>query len=447
VARDAAAERAVSFTRHTLLTLATSVTMMLLGMVTSVVVARSLGPYGKGLLYIVTLVAQTVASFGGLGLGSAAIYYLGRGENRRAVVSTLTGAGLGLGAIYVLVCLAATDLLRRYVFKDVGPGILLVSYVLVPAVLLKLFYEMLLVAEHRFEEYNGALLLYYGVRASGMALLLVVFHAGAFGAIALEASLLVSVATWLGWRVSRHGRFTPRIDRPVLRRLLSYGLKGHAGTVAQQINLRAGMYVLAAVSGSGAVGVYSVSVLLAEVIWYIPNSVGTVFFPRISSASREEANRMTPLVCRNTFFVTLAGAVGMAVLGGAFIRLLYGAAFASARDGLLLLLPGVALLSLGKILMRYSMGIGKVLYATYASVAGLLIGVPMLFVLVPRFGFRGAAVASSLAYTADACVNALFYLRASGGRVRDLVWPQAGDLRQCRTALVTAWRDRGGTPS
>lgn len=436
----------MSFTRHTLLTLATSVTMLLLGMVTSVIVARSLGPYGKGLLYIVVLVASTVASFGGLGLGAAAIYYLGRGEDRRSVVSTLTGAGLAFGAAYVVVCLAATELIRRYVFKDVGPGILLISYALIPAVLLKTFYEMVLMAERRFEEYNGALLLYYGSRAAGMAVLLLVFHAGAAAAVALEGALLAAAVAWLAGRVARRGGFSARIDRAVLRRLLGYGLKGHVGTVAQQVNLRAGMYVLAAVSGSGAVGVYSVSVLLAEIIWYIPNSVGTVFFPRVSAATREEANRVTPLVCRNTFFLTLAGAVVMAVLGGPFIRLFYGQEFASARDGLLLLLPGVALLSLGKILMRYSMGIGKVLYGTYASAVGLALHVPLLLVLVPRFGFRGAAAASSLAYAADTLVNAVLYLRESGGRLRDLVWPQAGDLRQCRAALLTAWRERAGTP-
>jgi len=52
-------------------------------------------------------------------------------------------------------------------------------------------------------------------------------------------------------------------------------------------------------------------------------------FPHVSSLDRKEANRITPVVCRNTVFLTLLGAVVMFVVGRQLILFVFGSDMAA----------------------------------------------------------------------------------------------------------------------
>src|SRR4051794_34593908 len=86
--------------------------LLLVGLLSSVVISRALGPEGRGALALVGLVVTTATLFATFGFGTAYTYFAGKRSFPTAelVGSTLTMSAL-LGGATVGVLLAASDLL------------------------------------------------------------------------------------------------------------------------------------------------------------------------------------------------------------------------------------------------------------------------------------------------------------------------------------------------
>jgi len=79
------------------------------------------------------------------------------------------------------------------------------------------------------------------------------------------------------------GREVPLIltfDRLLTKETFRFGLKSYLQNLVGSLNYRLDVYILAFFLTPKQVAFYGVATSLAEVAWYIPNSVGVVLFPR-----------------------------------------------------------------------------------------------------------------------------------------------------------------------
>jgi O-antigen/teichoic acid export membrane protein len=209
------------------------------------------------------------------------------------------------------------------------------------------------------------------------------------------------------------GVFKPHRNPSATHSVLSFGLKGYIGNVLQFFNYRLDMFFVNYFVGSASVGIYGVSVGLAEILWYFPNAVGFVIFPKATATKPEVMSAFTPKVFWITLGVTALGAIGLVVLGKSLIQLIYSLNFVGAYLPMLVLLPGVILLGGAKVLTNEIAGRG---YPQYNSInAGIALILTVIFdlILIPRYGILGAAVASSIAYTVIFFTSVGFYLVVS----------------------------------
>jgi O-antigen/teichoic acid export membrane protein len=102
----------------------------------------------------------------------------------------------------------------------------------------------------------------------------------------------------------------------------------------------------------------------------------------------------------------------IAVPGSFLLPLVYGAAFADATFLLLILLPGVYLIGLESVLVQHFNALGLPRSIPIYWVITLVVNLVLVFALVPRYGARGAAIASSVSYALIFCLVALQF-RAS----------------------------------
>ena len=179
----------------------------------------------------------------------------------------------------------------------------------------------------------------------------------------------------------------------------------------QFFNYRLDVFVLNFIAGPAAVGVYTVSVRLAELVWQMPNAASFVIFPRAAARSSHEMNRFTPRVFRWTLVLTATAALGLAVIARPAIRFIYGSAFDGAFLPMLLLLPGVVLLGGGKVLANDVAGRGFPHYNAIVSGTCLILTVLLDLLLIPDHGAAGAAVASTVAYVAVFGLAAAFWVK------------------------------------
>lgn len=197
-------------------------------------------------------------------------------------------------------------------------------------------------------------------------------------------------------------------NRPLARLALTMG----AVQVVNLISYRVELIVLDRSRGITQVGIYSIAVQTAEMLWLIAGAMTTaVTAPALEDDDRKAAGLIWKTAAK-TFAYSATVAVGVgAVVPYAFAPLL-GHAFAAAGTPLRLLLPGTVVYAPVTALVVYlSVRRGRPHLSLAVSVLGLVGTLVASLVLIPRYGASGAAVASSIGYTAGSALACVFFFR------------------------------------
>ena len=398
------------FFRQVTHTLTTRVILLPLGVVVSVLVTRALGPAGRGELAVATTLAALCVQFANLGLHTSNTYVVARHPERLgALTANALLVSAGLGGLGALVAWAAATLLPRLAPVD---GLLLgLSLLWVPLGLAYMLVQNLLIAIQQVRTANRIEILQ---RLVGIALLGLTIAAGwatpvtVFGASL--AALAVSLALLLS-RLARQLTTPPRADGALLAQHLGYGLRSYFTALCAYLMLRLDLLMVQYMRGPEQVGYYSVAVSMADLLYMIPSTVGALLFPRLSAMpTRAEqwrgASRMTLLML--ALLTPLAVAASLAAPW--ITRLLFGEEFLPAVPAFVWLMPGiVAYGSAFASSFLLSAGLPLPVLAFWAAFVGL--NVALNLALIPRFGFVGASISSSITYTTCLVVLTLYARR------------------------------------
>ena len=177
----------------------------------------------------------------------------------------------------------------------------------------------------------------------------------------------------------------------------------YPGSLTQFFSARIDAYLIACLitDPSAPLGYYSMAVGLAELVFFFPNAVSTLFFPHVAESLRDEADRQVAFVSRVAFLVTAAVALALVPASVSMINILLPA-FVPSLPPLLILLPGVVALSTTKVVYGYVTGIGRTAISSYINIFAFVFNVIVNLILIPRFGIAGASAASLVSYTVSA---------------------------------------------
>jgi O-antigen/teichoic acid export membrane protein len=232
--------------------------------------------------------------------------------------------------------------------------------------------------------------------------------------------------------------------------LISYGMRLYPASVTSFLSYRLDIYLLGWLLGDVVqIGLYSMAVSLAELTFFVPDSVATVFFPRVAGAGRLSADDMTPIVCRFTVLVTVL--TSLALIPAALVAVtLILPAFVGCMPAFLVILPGVVALSVSKILSSYISGLGLPGPVALASSVALVINVVANIGLIPVAGIVGSSAASLISYGVHAGMLVAFSSRLSRKPVIAFLLPGSAEWRRLATGLrqlpAMIRRSEAGTP-
>jgi len=416
----------------------------IVGVVNAFVLARLLGPSGKGDFYLVQLVPSTLLVLGQIGLPSAIAYYAGRGQMtglaRRSII-----LALALSIIGMLLTIAALPVLMSTVFQNVDQALVLVAIAIVPFTYVFTFGNAILTGRQRIGVY-GAIAFGQVVLALVLFLVLIgVLNLGVNGAII--AYLLYSAVGALAVAIAAFA--TPQdgiVKQPTpVSSLFNYGLRLYPASLSGFFSYRADVYLLALLGTSAAnLGLYSIAVGLAELLFFLPDSVVTVFFPHVAGGTRAEADAQAGVVTRVTIAATGLAALPLAVAAVIAVNIVLPA-YVGSLPALFVLLPGVVMLSASKTLSAYLNGIGRGGIVSITALTSLAANIALNLVLIPMFGIVGAAAASLCSYSLGAMLQMLICSHLTGRSARQFLVPTLEDVRQLRErlgAMVGRLRDR-----
>lgn len=420
----------MKFTEDTFITFLTQIITTVLGLITVVVVARILGPEGKGAYSLALLVPTLLAMAGNLGIGIANVYFGGKGKYRwTELVSNSLASSLILGFPFVMGFLVYFFVFHPSFLKEVEPRCISIAAFILPFSLLTTYFSSILLGQKRIRKYNLVSLIQYSALLIFTAFILSVMAQSVFGAILAWMGACFIAAIFSFILVRRTTEIKWSFHFSIFKDSVRFGIKGHLGNLIQFLNYRLDMFLVAFFMSLPFVGYYSISVAIAEVLWFFPAAVGTAIFARTPGLSPQEITRSTPRICRNTFFVAILAAAILFVFGKFIILLFFGPNFSAALKPLWILLPGITALSLPKVLANELAGRGKPYIGTIAAVISLAVNIPLNIILIPEIGIEGAALASSISYSVAALVVVIAFVKISKVNWVDIIVLKREDLR------------------
>ena len=407
-----------------------------LSIVIGFVLARVLGPAGKGEFNVVTLLPVTLMVVTQFGLPQAFGFFAARGQTDRINAKTVTlAAMLGLPVLGLMILLI--PVLRATILGFIDPWEIVLGLASFPFLLHATFTTGVILAKRAVRWYALVNIGQALISVALFVILLGMLHLGVVGAlwVLFAVNFLIAAGFFVG-SVRATARDAER--RPIsYRELFRYGLPLYPGSLTQHFSVRLDVYLLAGLLPDPAapIGYYGVAVTMAQLVMFLPTAVSSLFFPHVAGSSRENADRQVPMLARVTLLLTAAMAI-LLVPAAILLIKLFLPAFEPSLPSLFVILPGVVALSLVEVLGSYVYGVGAQGWSSAIKIGALVVNAIANLLLIPRFGIVGAATASLVSYTATGVAFSVLSARLSGAPLLDFWVPRRTDVQFVATTTI-----------
>ncbi len=274
----------------------------------------------------------------------------------------------------------------------------------------------------------------------GLAALLLVQAAGLPQVLAAWVLAKVLVGAAVLALLSRSGRIAaPAFGalRAELPFIATIGITNLIGL----LNYRVGLFVIERLLGVSATGVYSVAVIMAELLWFVSGSLTQAVYGRIGTPDRARAAATTVRVLHLSVGALLLVAPLLWLVARLVLPRALGPDYAASLPLLGWLLPGALLFGGASALSAYFTNhAGRPQVPAQVAAVSLALNTLLSLLLVPRIGMAGAALAASISYSAAVLLLALRFAAHAGLPARAVLLPGRRWLSDVR-ALASG---RGG---
>jgi len=397
--RGATLPRGVEAHRPLTLSFGTSALIQAISVVTGVLLARSLGPHGRGELAAVMLWPGLLAAVGSLGLVESITYHAARDT---APIGTLIGSSLVFGLVQSALLVGAGFIvvsvaLSHHSQDVVGSARLFLIYI--PVYLLAMYLMSVLNGTHRHSWFQALRLIVIASSAFGL-LVLVLSGLGLTLWSALYVYLLAHLlALLIAAGVLRAERSSLKFNARLARQLLGFGMRSHSGNLPSMLNERLDQLLISMFLASDSLGLYVTAVTLTSLTGMVGSSTSLVALPSMAAMA---PGRDRAVAARRYVTLTLLGSIAVTIPVAASTPLLltifFGQRFGAAAGPCRILLVAAVVLSLNRVLSAILRAAGRPLDAGVAEMIALGGTAVGLVTLLPALGLMGAAVSSLGAY-------------------------------------------------
>lgn len=429
-------------------TFASSLVGVVFGFATSVILARWLGPAGKGQVDLAMATTSLLVLLLGLSAPGGITYVIARGLG---TARSLIGASLPLLLIQGVLSAALIMIVPSIVGDRMPTGALLAltaagigfSVSLTGA---SASFRAVALGLQRIATANlidliargslAALLLIAAATATATAVpgsAAPVMAIGAFTASLAVATLAAFVLT----------RKELRVPGPSgLSTAIRFAAPSYLANVTQFLNYRLDLFLVGLFLGPSAVGLYALATSLAQLVWLLSNSLATALLPRVASGAGSGSESVLAegaAVSRIALLLSLLGAVALGFAAPVLVPVVYGPSFSSSVPALVLLLPGIVVFASVNVIASVFAGLGRPDYNLAIGVCGLALTVPLDLLLIPAVGIAGAAIATSASYVAGSVMTSILFRRLGGGPIRAIFLVERSDWDAALARVRTSW--------
>lgn len=392
------------------------------GGISSIIIARFLGPEGKGIYDIVVLVPWMLFLFCSFGVGVSVIYFTGlKKYSYSEIIGNISFLATTIIILFGTIYFMILPFISEIFLKNIEIKYLKISFFIFPFMLVMSYFGGLPQGLQQIKKISMIDIIKTLTNLIFIFVFVILCKLRIVGATLSTTISFLLGAIFAIYLVIKIHPFVFKINLNVIKNLILFGLKNQFNSLIGFLNARLGLLLINFFLLPKNVGIYSIAILIAELLLFIPNAFSRTLLPKIANSDLESANLFTPQVCRTSIFISVVSSVIMLIFGKYLIILVFTEKYMDSFLSLLILLPGIICMGVSTVLSSDIIGRGKPIYVSYSSSFSLVITVIADILLIPKLGVPGAALASTLSNAINAIAISIFYKKFSGNSLGEFL--------------------------
>lgn len=380
-------------------TFSTRILLIFLSLITSILVARTLGPEARGLYAVALTIGMIGVQFSNLGLHSSNTFQIAKNPE---FMPSLFGNSMAISFIFGTFCAIIAGLTFHF-FPDLAPiqGLLLfLALAWIPFGLAFLLTQNLLVGIQEIRAFNKIEIINKVITVL-LILLIISFNRSSAETI-FSAALIAMIFSFILMtkKIIRHLPRSPHLSLSIFKRNLSYGIKSYLGSFITFLLLRVDLLMVDRMLGKKEAGFYDIAINLSEMVYLFPLVVSMILFPKLCAL--EDNNKRWELsknVGKALLVIMLLVCGLTALVAHPAVEILYGQAFLACVPAFIILAINKFIMSINSIFSNFVGSIhvpwSMVPYCFFV----LAINVILNLILIEKMGINGAALASVASFS------------------------------------------------
>lgn len=401
-----------SYLSNTLWLMGDNIITLGVGFLTSVVIARYLGPEEFGVFsYAISMVALFAAA-GHMGLSGLVVREVVKKPGERGII---LGTTLGLkfigmisGYVILLTYAAIYEGFKSREFAVLAlAGIILIFR---PFDIIDFWFQAFVQARY------ATVAKLTGLAVGAFCKLLFVFlgfnvfyfiGASVIQAAFVTFSLLIVYKLKSSLSLSEWG-----FSWKKAKELFSDGWVIYLGSIFAVIYLKIDQVMLRWFEGTEAVGIYAVASQLSEAWYFIPGAIVASLFPKLIKLREVnicEFNKRMQQLFDLLFILALIVAIIMTFLSEWIITIFFGQHYIESSSVLVIHIWAAIFIFMRSAFSKWILIENALVFSLITQGTGALINVALNFIFIPRYGVQGAAYATLASYACASFFSLLFY--------------------------------------
>jgi len=379
---------------------ADNILRMGIGLLVGVWVTRYLGPEQFGVLNYATAFVTLFSSVALLGLDGIIIRdFIRKPDRRDEIMGTAVALKFSGGLVMTAICILSIYLIRPDDYQSILlVGIISLGLVFQSFGTIEFWFQSQIQSKYCVISRSSAFLIIAAVKI-GLILSeapLAAFAWAGVAEIVIGSAALIAAYRYTGLRLG-----SLRATRSVAVKMMRDSWPLIFADVVTVVYMRADKIILGETAGNHELGIYSVAILVAEVLWLVPRALSASLYPGIVEAKGISDvvfhDRMQRYYGIMAFFTYLV-AVPVTLLGSWAVPFIFGPAYAQAGTLLAGLVWTGMFINLGLARSSYLTAMNWTRLHSITDFLGCVVNVVLNLVLIPRYGGVGAVIASFAAY-------------------------------------------------
>ncbi|MEJ5307380.1 MAG: polysaccharide biosynthesis C-terminal domain-containing protein [candidate division WOR-3 bacterium] len=405
--------------KKSLLTFISELIILFIGIGTTIIINRGLGPVNKGYYAFIILVSSTLSMVLEFGFSTGLSYYSGK----KISISTDKWKTLSivLTLLFFLISTVATFLL--ILFYDDQRGFFIIPLLFFVQISSK-FTLGLYLGSLKIKLFNIIRTLPIFIEITLLISLIIL----KIKITPINISLIYFFSLFIPLTMSIYFLFPFKFQFPDLKELISitrYSFFIYLANLMSFLNYRIDMFLISFFLKPEYLGWYSVAVFIIEKTRLLSQSTSLVNF---ALKVNQDVKDSFELSMRIVNTINILVAIFIVITAYPLVTILYSPAYKESIIPMIILAPAILSNGYAKMLSSELSGDGIIKVQLFASIISVMINILLNLVLIPKFKIVGASVASLFSYSLNTFIILIFFLKHYKKSLKNMIIISKTDL-------------------